>query len=220
MNRAVRTGTPTGAQAGLVSCRVCGLLSRPAAREKPGRCPRCGERLAFRRPDAVQRTWALLAAALICYIPANLLPVLTTVSLTSVEEDTIISGAVALYTTGSWHLALIILVASVMIPLAKMFVLAYLLVAVRRGFTGDSRDSVRLYRVVKSIGRWSMLDVFVAAFVVALVRFRPVMFIEPGPGVIFFAAVVILTIFAAESFDTRLIWDTFPKERSADDRKP
>ncbi len=219
MNRAPRDGTLTGIRAGLLSCGVCGLLSRHAGADHPGRCPRCGEELEFRRPEAIQRTWAFLAAALVCYIPANLLPVMTTTTLTSVEDDTIISGAIALYTSGSWHLALIVLIASVMIPLAKMISLAYLLVTVRRGSIGDSRDRLRLYRLVGSIGRWSMLDVFVAAFVVALVRLKPLVFVDPGPGVIFFAAVVILTIFAAESFDTRLIWDSIPEERGADDRR-
>ena len=219
MTRGARRGGLTGADAGLLSCRVCGLLSRPAGAGEPGRCPRCGEELAFRRPESIQRAWALLAAALICYLPANLLPVLTTTTLTSVEDDTIVSGAIALYTTGSWHLALIVLIASVMIPLAKMTALAYLLVTVRRGSIGSGRDRVRLYRLVETIGRWSMLDVFVAAFVVALVRLKPLMFVDPGPGVIFFAAVVILTIFAAESFDTRLIWDSVPEERAPDDRR-
>ncbi len=218
MSRVARSGALTGLQAGLLSCNACGLLSRPAGADHPGRCPRCGAQLAFRRPDAIQRTWALLAAALICYLPANILPVMTTATLTSVEDDTIVSGAIALYTTGSWHLALIVLIASVMIPLAKMTALAYLLVTVRRGSIGGARDRLRLYRLVEGIGRWSMLDVFVAAFVVALVRLKPLMSVDPGPGVIFFAAVVILTIFAAESFDTRLIWDFPPEERGPDGR--
>ncbi len=219
MNRPSQAGAPTGAEAGLLSCRVCGLLSRPAGAGEPGRCPRCGEDLAFRRPESVQRAWALLVAALICYVPANVLPVMTTTTLTSVEDDTIVSGAIALYTTGSWHLALIVLIASVMIPLAKMTALAYLLVTVQRRSIGSSRERVRLYRLVETIGRWSMLDVFVAAFVVALVRLKPLMSVDPGPGVVFFAAVVILTIFAAESFDTRLIWDSIPRERAPDDRR-
>ncbi len=216
---APRTDALTGAKAGVLSCDVCGLLSRPAGAGDPGRCPRCGEELAFRRPGSVQRAWALLVAALVCYLPANFLPVLTTTTLTSIEDDTIVTGAVALYTSGSWHLALIVLIASVMIPLAKMTALAYLLIAVRRRSIGSGRERVRLYRLVEAIGRWSMLDVFVAAFVVALVRLKPLMSVEPGPGVIFFAAVVILTIFAAESFDTRLIWDSAPGEHASDDRR-
>lgn len=198
----------TGAGAGLVSCGACGLLSLPADAEEPGQCPRCGEELAFRRRDAIQRTWALVIAAAICYLPANILPVMRTTTLTSDEPDTILSGVVLLYTTGSWHLALIVLVASVMIPLVKLAALAFLLVTVQRGSMRNRRERARLYRVLGGIGRWSMLDVFVATYVVALIQLQPLMSVAPGPGVLFFAAVVILTIFAAESFDPRLIWDS------------
>ncbi len=109
----------TAAQAGLISCETCGLLSRPARADQPGHCPRCGAHLAWRRRQSVQRTWALVIAAAICYVPANILPVLTTNTLVSSEPDTIMSGVIYLYTTGSWPLALIVLVASVMIPLGK-----------------------------------------------------------------------------------------------------
>jgi paraquat-inducible protein A len=118
------------------------------------------------------------------------------------------AGVIYLYTSGSWPLALIVLVASVMIPIGKLVALGYLLISVRRGSVKNSRDRVRLYRLVELIGRWSMLDVFVDAFVVALVQLEPLMSVEPGPGVLFFMAVVILTMVAAQSFDPRLIWDT------------
>jgi len=154
----------------------------------------------------LQRTWALIAAAAICYIPANVLPVLTTSTLRSAESDTIIAGVIYLYTSGSWPLALIVLIASVMIPVGKLSALAYLLIGIQRGSFHASRARTRLYRVVELIGRWSMLDVFVIAFVVALIQLPPVMIAQPGPGVPFFAAVVILTMLAAMSFDPRLIW--------------
>ena len=198
----------TGVRARLLSCGACGLLSRPAGAEDPGRCPRCGGELEFRRRHAIQRTWALIIAAAICYFPANILPVMRTTTLTSDEADTIISGVVLLYRTGSWHLALIVLIASVMIPLAKLAALTCLLITVQRGSDRNRGERARLYRVLGIIGRWSMLDVFVATYVVALVRLQPLMSVAPGPGVLFFAAVVILTIFAAESFDPRLIWDS------------
>jgi paraquat-inducible protein A len=118
------------------------------------------------------------------------------------------AGVIYLYTSGSWPLALIVLVASVMIPIGKLVALGYLLISVRRGSVKNSRDRVRLYRLVELIGRWSMLDVFVDAFVVALVQLQPLMSVEPGPGVLFFMAVVILTMVAAQSFDPRLIWDS------------
>ena len=162
----------TGLREGFVSCEACGLLSRPAGAEEPGECPRCGEELEFRRRDAVQRTWALVIAAAICYLPANILPVMRTTTLTSEEPDTIISGVVYLYTSGSWYLALILLIASVMIPLAKLAALVYLLITVQRGSVRNNRERARLYRVLEIIGRWSMVDVFVATFVVALIQLR------------------------------------------------
>ena len=127
----------TGMREGFVSCDACGLLSRPAGAEEPGECPRCGEELEFRRRNAIQRTWALVIAAAICYLPANILPVMRTTTLTSEQTDTIISGVVRLYATGSWYLALILLIASVMIPLAKLAALAYLLITVQRGSVAE-----------------------------------------------------------------------------------
>jgi paraquat-inducible protein A len=197
----------TAAQAGLVSCEICHLLTRPAGVADAGFCPRCGEELALRRPYSIQYTWALVIAAAICYIPANALPVLNTTTLGSSEPDTIMGGVVFLYTSGSWPLALIVLVASVMVPLGKLVALGYLLIAVQRRSMGSNRERTRLYRVVEFVGRWSMLDVFVDTFTVALVQLSPLMSVEPGPGVLFFAAVVVLTMIAAESFDPRLIWD-------------
>jgi paraquat-inducible protein A len=197
----------SGAQAGLVSCDTCSLLSRPAQAAQPGHCPRCGTELEWRRRDSIQHTWALLIAAAICYIPANILPVLKTNTAVSSDADTIMSGAIFLYTSGSWPLALIVLVASVMIPLGKLVALAYLLITVQRGSVTSNRDRTRLYRLVEIIGRWSMLDVFVDTFTVALIQLQPLMSVEPGPGVVFFMAVVVLTMLAVESFDPRLIWD-------------
>ena len=200
--------TITAAQAGLVSCETCALLSRPADAAEPGYCPRCGGELEWRRHQSIQYTWALVVAAAICFIPANVLPVLSTTTLGAADSDTIMGGVVFLYTSGSWPLALIVLIASVMIPLGKLVALGYLLITVQRGSLGGSRERTRLYRMVEFIGRWSMLDVFVDTFTVALVQLQPLMFVEPGPGVVFFAAVVVLTMIAAESFDPRLIWDS------------
>lgn len=197
----------TAAQLGLVSCETCGLLSRPASVAEPGDCPRCGAELAWRRHNSIQQTWALVIAAAICFIPANTLPVLSTTTLGSAESDTIIGGVVFLYVSGSWPLALIVLIASVMVPLGKLVALSYLLVTVQRGSFGSPHERTRLYRLVEFIGRWSMLDVFVDTFTVALVQLQPLMSVAPGPGVLFFAAVVVLTMIAAESFDPRLIWD-------------
>jgi paraquat-inducible protein A len=201
----------SAAQVGLVSCRTCHLLSRPADAENPGYCPRCSARLVWRKHNSIQYTWALLIAATICYIPANALPVLTTTALGETESDTIMGGVIFLYTSGSWPLALIVLVASVMIPLGKIIALGYLLITVQRGSARNSHDRTRIYELVEFIGRWSMLDVFVDAFVVALVQLQPLMSVEPGAGVVFFMAVVVLTMLAAQSFDPRLIWDAANK---------
>ena len=205
----------SAAEAGLVACPTCSLLLRPAQASTPGYCPRCSEALVWRRRNSIQRTWALVIAAAIFYIPANLLPVLTTTTLGSAESDTIMGGVVFLYVSGSWPLALIVLVASVMVPLGKLVALAWLMIGIQRGgIKGAHHDRARIYRLVHFVGRWSMLDVFVDAYIVSLVQLHPLMSVEPGPGVVFFMAVVVLTMFAAETFDPRLIWDT-PQERQA-----
>jgi len=207
--------TITATQAGLISCQVCDLLSRPANAANPGYCPRCGGELASRHHHSIQYTWALLIAAAICFIPANMLPVLSTTALGSTESDTIMGGVVFLFTSGSWPLGLIVLIASVMVPAGKLVALSYLLITVQRGVPGNGRERTRLYRMVEFIGRWSMLDVFVDTFTVALVQLQPLMSVAPGPGVLFFAAVVVLTMIAAESFDPRLIWDVGVKMERA-----
>ena len=135
----------TAAQAGLVSCETCALLSRPADAAEPGYCPRCGGELSWRRHHSIQYTWALVIAAAICFIPANVLPVLSTTTLGSVDSDTIMGGVVFLYTSGSWPLALIVLIASVMIPLGKLVALSYLPITVQRGSLGSNRERTRLY---------------------------------------------------------------------------
>jgi paraquat-inducible protein A len=134
--------------------------------------------------------------------------VLNTTTFGSSEADTILAGVAFLYTSGSWPLALIVLIASVMIPLGKLAALGYLLITVQRGSVKSNHERTRLYRMIEFIGRWSMLDVFVDAFTVSLVQLQPLMSVEPGTGVLFFAAVVVLTMLAAETFDPRLIWDS------------
>lgn len=196
----------TAARQGLISCGACGLLARPATSSEAGFCPRCGARLHRRHPDSIQQSWALGVAAAVCFIPANVLPVMVTDALGSSTPDTILGGVVFLYTSGSWPLALIVLIASFMIPLGKLLSLGWLLIAIRRGLRGGERQRMRLHRIVRAVGPWSMLDVFVATFTVALVQLDPLMSVEPGLGVLFFAAVVVLTMLAAESLDSRLLW--------------
>jgi paraquat-inducible protein A len=200
-------GTLTAMQQGLQVCDTCGLVSRPAAGHDEGRCPRCGETLEFRKSASVQRAWAFLIAAAVCYIPANVLPVLTTTTAAGADSDTILQGVVLLWSPTGWPLSLIVLVASIMIPSAKILALGYLLIAVQRGSVKSNEQRTRLYRMVEFIGRWSMVDVFVDTFTAALVQLQPLMSVEAGPGLVFFAAVVVLTMLAVESFDPRLIWD-------------
>ena len=207
----------SAAMAGLVCCETCSLVVRPVSRHDPGHCPRCGSEVEWRRHRSIETTWALVIAASICYLPANLLPVMKTTTLGTVETDTIMGGVVLLWETGSWPLALIVLIASVMVPLGKLVALGYLLVSVQRGSISGRDERTRLYRMVEIIGRWSMLDVFVDAFTVALVQLDPLMSIVPGPGVLFFAAVVVLTMIAAESFDPRLVWDARVDKENRDE---
>jgi paraquat-inducible protein A len=192
---------------GLQSCPDCGLLSRPAPGAVAGDCPRCAGRVEFRKPASLERTAACLLAAAICYVPANLLPVLTTFSAAGTESDTILQGVVRLWSPTGWPLSLIVIFASIMIPSAKIAALAYLVFTVRRGSLKNQRQRVRLYRTVEFIGRWSMVDVFVDTFSVALLQLQPLVSVAPGPGLLFFAAVVVLTMLAVAFFDPRLIWD-------------
>jgi paraquat-inducible protein A len=198
---------PTAMQQGLQSCETCGLLSRPAPGEHEGLCPRCEEPLEFRKHNSVQRTWAFLIAAAVCYIPANVLPVLATTTAAGSESDTILQGVILLWSPTGWPLSLIVLIASIIIPSAKIIAMGYLLVGVQRGSVTNNRQRIRMYRMVEFIGRWSMVDVFVDTFTAALIQLQPLMSVEPGPGLFFFAAVVVLTMLAVESFDPRLIWD-------------
>jgi paraquat-inducible protein A len=197
----------TAAQCGLYACRVCGLVSRPAQAMGALSCARCGQKLYLRRPDSIGRTWALLIAACILYIPANVLPVMETGSLFGAQTDTIMSGVVYLWTSGSWPLAVVVFFASVTVPILKILALAFLLVSVQRRSAWQPRQRARLYRLVEYVGRWSMLDIYVVTILTALVQIQSLATIRAGPGAVAFGAVVVLTMFAAMEFDPRLIWD-------------
>jgi paraquat-inducible protein A len=194
--------------AGRASCPVCHLLSPlPPAGGPAPRCPRCGAALHRRKPDSLARTWALVTAAFIFYIPANVLPITVVTSLGAVQSDTIMSGVIYFVQSGSWPIALVIFVASVFVPLLKLLILTFLLVSVGRGAAWRPKDRTRLYRLIEAIGRWSMVDIFVVTILVALVSLGALANIQAGPAAAYFALVVIITIFAAMSFDPRLIWD-------------
>ena len=199
----------TAAAAGLVGCHSCSLVSKaPANRgHAETRCPRCGAVLHRRKPDSLTRTWALVIAAFICYIPANLLPMTAVTSLGNVQEDTIMSGVIYFLQHGEWPIGLVIFIASVFVPLAKLFILVYLLISVQRKSQWKPLERARLYRITEAIGRWSMTDIYVVTILVALVRLGNLATIEAGTGALFFGAVVVITIIAAMSFDPREFWD-------------
>jgi len=197
----------TASQVGLCHCHGCGGLSRLAGEGHEMSCRRCGAALHLRKPDSVARTWALLIAAYILYVPANVLPMMRTGSLFGAQSDTIMSGVVYLWHTGSWHIALVVFIASIAVPLAKMVSLSYLLISVQLGWTQRSLERTKLYRILEFVGPWSMLDVFVGMILVALVQLKGLASIQPGLAVAAFGAVVVLTMFAAMAFDPRLLWD-------------
>jgi paraquat-inducible protein A len=201
------TAPVTAARQGMLLCHACGTLARAAPHSHEACCPRCGAPLHSRKPDSIARTWALLLTAMICYIPANLLPMMYTSSLFGSESDTIMSGVVYFWSSGEWYLALIIFFASIMVPMLKMIALVLLLVSVQMHSRWQLVQRTRLYRLVEFVGRWSMLDIYVVAIMVALVQLKALASIQPGPGAIAFGAVVVLTMFAAMAFDPRLIWD-------------
>jgi paraquat-inducible protein A len=199
----------TARHASLISCHSCHLLCRDRSSHMRSslRCPRCGAALHPRKPNSIMRTWALILTAGIFYIPANVLPITTVISLGKAQSDTIMSGVIYFITTGMWPIALVIFVASILVPLVKLIILTYLLITVQRKSAWRPRDRTRLYRLTEVVGRWSMVDVYVVTILVALVNLGALASIKARPGAVFFAAVVVTTMFAAMAFDPRLIWD-------------
>lgn len=197
----------TAAQLGFYGCLICHYVTECAPGTTDMRCRRCGALLHRRKPNSIGRTWALLLTGYLLYIPANVLPVMHTGSLFSTQSDTIMSGIVYLWTSGSWYLAAIVFIASIFVPAAKLAVLTFLVISVQRRSTWGPLDRTKMYRVVEFIGRWSMLDIFVVTILVALVRLQSLATISVGLGAVAFGAVVVLTMVAAGQFDPRLIWD-------------
>jgi paraquat-inducible protein A len=205
----------TALSAGLLGCECCGMVS--ATRSHDGaRCPRCGFALHARKPDSLQRTSAYLVAAAVLYVPANILPIMATASVvTGRESHTILGGIVELWHTGSWDLALIVFIASIAVPILKIAALALLVIAARRRSRWRQAERASLYRIVETVGHWSMLDVFVVVLLVGMVRFGAFASIDPAAGLLAFGAVVVLTMLASASFDPRLIWPD--KDAAPDD---
>ncbi|MBC3953461.1 MULTISPECIES: paraquat-inducible protein A [Pseudomonas] len=196
-------GIPFAREHKLSLCHICGY----ACPEEVTCCPRCDSAVHRRKPNSIARTWAYLIAALIFYIPANVLPVMYTSLLGNSSQNTIMSGVIEFFESGSWDIAILIFVASVVVPCVKFLVLGLLLITCQRRSQWAMRERARLYRFIELIGYWSMLDVLVVALVASLVQFRELSTIEPRIGILFFGLVVVMTMFAAMSFDPRLIWD-------------
>jgi paraquat-inducible protein A len=196
-----RASRPSGA--GWRSCAVCGLMVAGS----PARCPRCASHMRDRKPNSLARTAALVIAGFILYVPANLLPVLTVIRFGRAHPNTILSGIRELFGAQIWPLALIVLVASVVVPLLKLCGLTWLMISVRRKSSRLLLQRTRLYRAIRAVGRWANIDVFAVSTLVSLVQFGSITSIEPNTGAAVFAAVVVVTMVAAETFDPRLMWD-------------
>ncbi|WP_321908213.1 MULTISPECIES: paraquat-inducible protein A [unclassified Paraburkholderia] len=207
LDEAPLQGAVTAARCGLALCHDCGLLARARVDAHTLHCPRCGAAMHLRKPASLSRTWAYLIAAMVMYIPANVLPVMYTNSLFGTENDTILSGVVYLWTSGSWPLAIVVFIASIAVPMLKILALVYLTISTQMHSRWYAAERTRIYRMVEFVGRWSMLDIYVITMLVALVQFQALATIQAGNAAIAFGAVVVLTMFAAMAFDPRLIWD-------------
>lgn len=198
----------TARELGIVACDNCGMISRAPAAGDDNACARCNAPLHSRKPQSIARAWALLIAAAVLYLPANFLPMMITSKLLASRSDTIVSGVIELWEEGDQHLAVIVFVASVVVPILKIAVLSLLLATSQNGSAWRQMDRARLYRLTHTIGHWSMLDIFVVVLLVTLVHLHLLGNVQAGPAAICFGAVVVLTMFASMSFDPRLIWDT------------
>lgn len=204
-------------QHNLYTCLCCHQLMRLPQGASSGRCPRCGARVHGRIEASLMLTWALVLTGAFLLVPANILPVMTVIYLGSGEPATIIGGALQLYHAGLWGIALIVFVASIAVPVMKLLGLVLLLVQVQWRSSRNPLQSMKLYRLVSTIGRWSLLDLFMISILVALVDMGAVAEVQAGPGSTAFATVVVVTMFAVRSFDPRLLWDAYDQSR-ADER--
>ncbi|WP_176510267.1 MULTISPECIES: paraquat-inducible protein A [Pseudomonas] len=193
--------------AGILVCNECHELNRQDNQSDSQTCSRCGAVVHARRPNSIIRTWALLITASILYIPANLLPIMTVKSLGQGSGDTIMSGVITLLKHGMVPIAAVVFIASILVPTFKLVGIALLLYSVQRRQPLSARQRILMYRFIEFIGRWSMLDIFVIAILVAVVNFGRIASVEANLGAVAFATVVILTMLAALTFDPRLIWD-------------
>jgi paraquat-inducible protein A len=188
-----------------IACTVCDLVV--TGTEEGQKCPRCADTLYVRKPDALRRTTALVMAGFLLYVPANVIPVLTTVRLGRAEENTILSGVLELVQNDLWPLAVIVFSASIILPLLKLCGLTWMLLATRLRSPRLLVGRTRFYRMIDVVGRWSNIDVFAVSVLIAALRFGALTEVHAGSGLVAFAAVVIITMVATSAFDTRLMWD-------------
>ena len=200
------TTYPVAADLGIMACEGCGLVLTAPHGAGAWRCPRCRCTLHARKPASLQRTTAWLLAAVALYLPAMLLPVMGTNSVLGRESHTIVGGILELWSTGSRELALIVFIASIAVPLLKIAALALLTWSAHRRSVWRQRERAALYRLIETVGHWSMLDVFVVVLLVGMVRFGVLASVEPEAGLLAFGAVVVATMLASASYDPRLIW--------------
>ena len=212
-------GTAVGAPS-VLGCESCGLASRNALPDESAgmiqRCPRCGHALHAHKPYALQRTWACVIGAAVLYVPANALPVMVTTSALQHEEHTLLGGIHELWLDGSWGLAVIVFIASIAVPVLKISALGVLAWTVRHAPNWRRLERAKLYRLVETVGHWSMLDVYVVVLLAATVRFGSIASVGAGPGLLSFAAVVVLTLLATWSFDPKMIWQEPPRDGRPD----
>lgn len=197
---------------GLLCCHDCTALW-PLSLEGQ-HCPRCGAPLHRRTPHSLSHTWALLLTSVLLMLPANLLPIMRVATLGQDSASTILGGVIELIKHGLWGIALVVLAASILIPVGKLIALVSLLLTIQFGWTTNLKQKMLMFRIVHWIGRWSMLDIFVVGILVALVQFGNLAYIVGQTGALAFAGVVVCTMLAANTLDTRLIWDRHLQEAS------
>jgi len=194
----------TAAAASLANCPVCAELHEVGTRH---RCHYCHTALHMRKPHSIQRCLALLITSMVLYLPANLFPIMDTEQLGRTTSNTIAGGVVTLWHHGSYPIASVIFIASIVIPILKMIAIGWLCWFATRPKLSNHRQLTQIFHLTELIGKWSMIDVFVIALLVALVQVDALMTITPGPAALAFAGVVIFTMLSAQAFDVRLIWD-------------
>jgi len=197
----------TARQAGFVLCQKCHLLCDQTMVLTDHHCPRCGARLRQRKFESLARTWALLITSLILLFPANLLPIMTVTYLGEKEPNTILQGVEYFIQSGTYVIAFLIFFASILVPVFKVAGIMMVLLSIQRNWKGWLRHKTLMFRMIRFIGRWSMLDIFVIALMVAIVEFGTLNSIHAAPAATYFAGVVVFTMLAANTFDTRLIWE-------------